>query len=137
MKLFGFSPDLRRLRVCFRLPPAPPFIAIAWRVRDRILRLIPSLSDKGTFITVFNPDTTRGRPSLLSLTLPVPETGSYSQAPCQVNDTPVFVGLQFTRARRTNILNRSSSPVSEISAVPMMSISSLSHCDVSVIRHQP
>ena len=36
------------------------------------------------------------RPSLPSLTLPVPETGSYSRAPSQLNDTPVLVGLAFT-----------------------------------------
>jgi len=48
-----------------------------------------------------------------------------------------MVGLQFTYARRVNILNRSSYPVSEIKAVPITLMRSLPHCDVSMIRHHP
>jgi hypothetical protein len=54
-----------------------------------------------------------------------------------VNDTPAFVGLQFTLARSTNILRRSACPVSWMSAVPQMSMSSLTYWEVSTIRHQP
>ena len=43
------------------------------------------------------------------------------------NDTPPFVGLQFTYARSTNILRRSACPVSERSAGPRISRSSLPH----------
>ena len=77
------------------------------------------------------------RPSLLSFTLPVPETWSNSQAPPHVNDTPLLVGLQFTYASSANILSRSACPVSETRAVPQMSMSSLTHWEVSMIRHQP
>ena len=36
------------------------------------------------------------RPSLRSVTRPVPDIRSYSHAPSQVNDTPALVGVQFT-----------------------------------------
>ncbi len=36
------------------------------------------------------------RPSLPTVTRPEPDIASYPHAPYQVNETPVFVGLQFT-----------------------------------------
>jgi len=64
MKLFGLSMDFHRSLVCSRLPPAPPFVAVAWRVGDRLVRLLRSLCDKSTLITVLNPDPTRETPIL-------------------------------------------------------------------------
>ena len=64
MKLFGLSSVLQRSLVCSHLPPASPFIAVAWWVGDRLVRLLRSLCDKGTLITVFNPDPTRETPIL-------------------------------------------------------------------------
>jgi len=42
-----------------RSTPAPPFIMVAWRIRDRLFRFPRSLCDKGTFITIFDFDSTR------------------------------------------------------------------------------
>ena len=76
-------------------------------------------------------------PSLRNLALPDPDIGSNSHAPFHVNEIPVFVGLQFTWAIRASMRRRSAYPVSEITAVPRRSRSSLPHCEVSTMRHQP
>jgi hypothetical protein len=66
-----------------------------------------------------------------------PDIWSNSQAPSQVNDTPVFVGLQFTQASRQCIRSRSAHSVGESTAGPGSSSKSFTHCEVSVMRHQP
>ena len=79
----------------------------------------------------------RRQPSLPSLAEPVPDIWSYSQAPDQVKETPVFVALAFTYAKRQCILRRSSYPVNEMSAGPSISKNLLDHVSVSIIRHHP
>src|SRR5206468_4727349 len=79
----------------------------------------------------------RSLPSLPSLTLPLPLTGSYSQAPSQVNDAPALVGRTLSVASKQCIRSRSPRPVIELIAGPRSSRPSLTHCEVSMIRHQP
>jgi len=136
-KLFGLSPDLRSSLVCLRLPPAPPFVPVAWRVGDRLVRLLRSLCDKATLITVFNPDSTRETPILAKSHAPGSGDRVVLPSPMPCKRYARFGGRAVHVSEKNEHPQSIVHPVREISAVPMISMSSLAHCDVSTIRHQP